>query len=213
MSTPENAGVGRPLRTSGIVLLALAVVAALIGLVTSATGGEQTQASQPSSPAATSPPATQATSPPATEDPTTSPVLPPPPSPPSSAPTTSLDSPPAAPQAPAVPDTGSGTGKGMVGGPPDYRGEARVYNNSTISGLAARAADDLNAAGWTVVEIANYSGGRIPTSTVYYQEGTDQRATAEAIGAHFGIRVEPRFEGIVQASPGVIVIVTNDYGT
>lgn len=98
-------------------------------------------------------------------------------------------------------------------GKADRRGEARVYNNSTIHGLATRAADDLTAAGWAVVEVANYSGGRIPTSTVYYQEGTDQRATAEAIGAEFGMRVEPRFAGIASARPGVIVIVTNDYGT
>ena len=205
MSTPEGTGAGRPLRTSGFVLLGLAVVAALIGLVTIATGGEQTDASQ--LPAATS------TSLPAADEPPTTLVLPTPTSPPSSTPATSLPPLPAAPADDPAAPASPGTDTGVVGGPPDYRGEARVYNNSTISGLASRAADDLNAAGWTVVEVANYSGGRIPTSTVYYQEGTDQRATAEAIGAHFGMRVEPRFDGIANARPGVIVIVTNDYGT
>ncbi|MGH3932866.1 MAG: LytR C-terminal domain-containing protein [Pseudonocardiaceae bacterium] len=212
MSTPEDTGVGRPLRTGGFVLLALAAVAALTGLVVIATGGAQTEASQLPSPTSTSLPA-------ANEPPTTL-VLPTPTSPPGLEPTTSPTPLPAAP-VPAAPDSGddpavspdTGTDTGVVGGVPDYRGEARVYNNSTISGLASRAADDLNAAGWTVVEVANYSGGRIPTSTVYYQEGTDQRATAEAIGAHFGMRVEPRFDGIANARPGVIVIVTNDYGT
>ncbi|MBV8996872.1 MAG: LytR C-terminal domain-containing protein, partial [Pseudonocardiales bacterium] len=91
------------------------------------------------------------------------------------------------------------------------RGEVRVYNNSTIRGLAARAAQDLSAAGWTVVEVGNYPWGIIPTTTVYYQDGTDQRAGAEAIAAEFGMRAEPRFSGIAQASPGIIVIVTNDY--
>jgi hypothetical protein len=93
------------------------------------------------------------------------------------------------------------------------RGEVRVYNNSTIHGLATQAADDLRAAGWSVAEVGNYAGGRIPTTTVYYQEGTDQRAVAEAIGAEFGMRVEPRFPGIADVRPGVIVIITKDYGS
>ena len=46
---------------------------------------------------------------------------------------------------------------------------------------------------------------------MYFQDGTNQRAGAEAIAAEFGMRVEPRFSGIAQASPGIIVIVTNDY--
>ncbi|MGH3930601.1 MAG: LytR C-terminal domain-containing protein [Pseudonocardiaceae bacterium] len=122
-----------------------------------------------------------------------------PPSPTTSAlPTTS------APPTPSEPDSGPPTTSG---------GEVWVYNNSTINGLATRAADDLNAAGWTVVEVANDSGGRIPTTTVYYEEGTDQRATAEAIGTEFGMRVEPRSAAIIDPRPGVIVIVSNDYGS
>ncbi|MGH3795325.1 MAG: LytR C-terminal domain-containing protein [Pseudonocardiaceae bacterium] len=89
----------------------------------------------------------------------------------------------------------------------------RVYNNSTIHGLAARAARDFTAAGWTVVEVGNYAAGVIPTSTVYYQDGTDQLATAQALGAEFSMRVESRFPGIMSAKPGLIAIVTNDYGT
>jgi hypothetical protein len=91
------------------------------------------------------------------------------------------------------------------------RGELRIYNNSTIRGLAARAARDFSAAGWTVVEVGNFARETIPTTTVYYQEGTDQRADAEAIAQQFGMRVEPRFPGISTIGPGVIVIVTSDY--
>ena len=87
----------------------------------------------------------------------------------------------------------------------------RIYNNSTIRDLAVRARDDLTAAGWQVVDIGNYPWGTIPTTTVYYQEGTGQRANAEAIGAKLGMRVLPRFPGIANASPGLIVIVTQDY--
>jgi hypothetical protein len=91
------------------------------------------------------------------------------------------------------------------------RGEVRVYNNSTIRGLAARAAEDFTAAGWTVVEVGNYAQGTIPTTTAYYQEGTDQRDEAEALSAEFGMRLQPRFPGIANAGSGLIVIVTNDY--
>jgi len=104
--------------------------------------------------------------------------------------------------------TGAGQGKGESG---VGRAEVRVYNNSTIRGLAARAAGDLTAQGWTVADVGNYPCGTIPTTTVYYQEGTGQRADAEAIGAEFGMRVMPRFPGIAHASPGLIVIVTKDY--
>lgn len=110
--------------------------------------------------------------------------------------------------APYSPVIGAGQGKGEKG---DSRAEVRVYNDSTIRDLAARAAGDPTAEGWTVVDVENYPWGTIPTTTVYYQEGTDQRADAEAIGAEFGMRVMPRFPGIANASPGLIVIVTKDY--
>ncbi len=106
------------------------------------------------------------------------------------------------------PDAGEPVQAGSKG---DRRGDVRIYNNSTIRGLAARVSGDLSAAGWTVVEVGNFARGMIPTTTVYYQEGTNERADAEAIAAQFGMRVEPRFPGISSAGPGVIVIVTNDY--
>lgn len=87
----------------------------------------------------------------------------------------------------------------------------RVYNNSTIEGLAARAADDFKGAGWTVTEIGAYPYGIIPTSTVYYRPGTPEQAAADALAKEFGLRSEPRFEGIQDATPGLIVIVTRDY--
>jgi hypothetical protein len=110
-----------------------------------------------------------------------------------------------------VPSPPEPAAEAPVSGKSDSRGEVRVYNNSTIRGLAARAARDLSAAGWTVVEVGNYARGTIPTTTAYYQEGTSQRSDAEALGNQFKMRVEPRFSGIANASPGLIVIVTNDY--
>ena len=86
-----------------------------------------------------------------------------------------------------------------------------MYNNSTITGLAARAADDFRSAGWTVNTVDNYASGTIPTSTVYYRPGTGEQAAAQRMGTEFGLRAQPRFTGLADASPGLIVIVTNDY--
>ena len=40
----------------------------------------------------------------------------------------------------------------------------------------------------------------------------DGGPAAKTLAAEFGIHAEPRFEGIKDASPGVLVIVTKDYG-
>jgi len=89
------------------------------------------------------------------------------------------------------------------------RAPLRVYNNSTIKGLGERAAEDFRDAGWEVKSVGNYSQGVIPTSTVYYQAGN--KSAAEALASDFGMRARPRFDGLEQASDGLIVIVTRDY--
>ncbi len=201
--TPNGTGASRRARIAGLALLSLAVIAVLIGVVRATTGGQPSPAA--ATPAATSTPSSAPAipstipyPPTATSNPAAAPIVPP------------LGLPDAAEDAPV------GEGERLNQGPIDQsssRGEVRVYNNSTIRGLAARAADDLTAAGWTVVEVGNYAQGAIPTTTAYYQEGTDQRNYAEALGAEFGMRVEPRFPGIANADSGLIVIVTNDYAS
>lgn len=86
----------------------------------------------------------------------------------------------------------------------------RVYNNSTISGLADDVAGTLRGGGADVQEIGNYSDGNVPTSGVYYGDGAGERAEAERIAGELGIEARPRFEGLGGATPGVIVIVTQD---
>jgi hypothetical protein len=105
---------------------------------------------------------------------------------------------------------GSGSGGSGSGGAEDVRMPLRVYNNSTIPGLAARGAADFESAGWTVTDTGGYNG-LIPVSTVYYREGTAEKDAADFLAQAFGMRAEPRFEGIKDASPGVIVILTRDY--
>ncbi|EHR52984.1 hypothetical protein SacmaDRAFT_4810 [Saccharomonospora marina XMU15] len=193
-------GLSRPVRAAGLGLLAVAVVAAVIGGVTLVVGdddpgetaGEATSQAQPT-PTGASPDSPSQSPAPSSEGESTGKP---------SAPATS-SSPTAAPP-----------GGGDKGGDDEASTRdipVRVYNNSTVHGLASRAGDDLRSAGWKVVETGNYSGGIIPTTTVYYREGTDEKAAATVLASQFGIRAEPRFRGIADSSPGLIVIVTRDY--
>lgn len=198
MTAPES-GSARPGRVAGVALLGVAAVALVIGLITvfggngdgRADGNDEEQPPRPTASSSTtaSPAPSTSSRPPATS---------------SSRPPTSSSAPAPTTSSPR-PSGGDGNGESTKATP------VRVYNNSTIKGLAARAADDLKADGWQVAEVGNYSAGTIPTTTVYYRPGTDEEAAARAIAADFGMRVEERFAGIQDAHDGVIVIVTNDY--
>ncbi|MBN6034942.1 LytR C-terminal domain-containing protein [Amycolatopsis sp. 195334CR] len=198
---------GRPLRLAGLVLIGLALVAAVAGGVTALSGGNGGDTAAPTS---TPPPGDSGSA----QNPPPSEV---PPSPPASSevPPPSSAAPPTPPA--STPPPGEPVPPPAPGGTPEDQAAAkwvtvRVYNNSTIHGLAARAGDDFRAQGWNVAETSNYSGGIIPTTTAYFRPGVaDEETAARALGAAFGMRVEPRFEGIAGSSGGVIVIVTNDY--
>ncbi|GAB2744375.1 LytR C-terminal domain-containing protein [Amycolatopsis magusensis] len=209
---------GRPLRLAGFVLIALALVAAVAGGVVSLNGGNGGDTASPSPTSETPPPGDTGSPqnpPPASPPPGSPEVLPPtqpgPSTPPPGDPNNPQNPPPGQPGQPVPPAPGAGT--------PEEQAAAkwvtvRVYNNSTIHGLAARAGDDFRSQGWVVAETSNYSGGIIPTTTAYFRPGVaDEETAARALGAAFGMRVEPRFEGIAGSSGGVIVIVTNDYGS
>ncbi len=86
--------------------------------------------------------------------------------------------------------------------------QVRVFNNSSVSGLAAKTAQKLEASGWNIAETGNYSEGEIPKTTVYYGNSSSEKQAANAIAAELGVSAEPRFAGIANSSPGVIVIVT-----
>lgn len=85
----------------------------------------------------------------------------------------------------------------------------RVFNNSTVSGLAAQTAATLTSSGWSITETGNYSSGNVPKTTAFYDAGSaSEKRAAQEIATELGIPAEPRFAGISSASPGVIVIVT-----
>lgn len=203
--------VSRPLRLGGFVLLGVAAIAIIIGTASAVTGGEDddrtaadlltpttSQTSETSSPGSESASETTATTSSTSDAGEESSQ------PSSSKPSDAQVSTEVAGSAhPAVPDGKYGDAMKSV--------SVRVYNNSSVTGLASRAADDLRANGWNVVATGNYSDGVVYTTTAYFRTGTNEEAAAQAIGQEFGMRVEPRFEGIADASPGVIVIVTKDY--
>jgi hypothetical protein len=192
--TSADSGSSRPGRVAGVALLGLAAVALIIGLVTVFGGNGDGRADGDE----TRPPRPPATS--------------------SSRPSTSVGPPSTTSTSVSAPPTTTTTTTTTTTAPPgDGNGEPAksvpviVLNNSTIKGLAAKAADDLRADGWQVVATGNYSATNVPTTTVYFRPGTDEEAAARALAAGFGLQVEARIAGIRSQPAGVVVIVTSDY--
>lgn len=88
------------------------------------------------------------------------------------------------------------------------RAEVRVYNISGTEGAAARTADRLKAAGFTVTDVGNLSLPDVAATTVYYTEVEGERVTADAVGRTLGAAVELRLPELSDQPPGVIVVVT-----
>lgn len=191
MTTPPPGN--RSARAAGFLLLGIAAIALVIGVITLFGGSGDNNAGPTPTPSSTT---TSTTPPPSTQPPPTTSVKPPP--------STTTTPPPATTTTVKPPP--------HTAAPPSTHAQpVRIYNNSTIKGLAAQAAKDIRGGGWNVVEVGNYSQGIIATATVYYRPGTPEEAAARELAQTYGLRVEPRFAGIQAASPGVIVIVTNDY--
>jgi len=206
MSSPESPSSSHPARAAGFALLGVALVALVIGVFTLFSGGDgdqtaagtsssQQSAGSASESAPVTPPASSGEQPPATT---------------SAAPPTTTAPAATTTQAPPAGTTGAATPP-PGGQPTAAKPPVRVYNNSTIAGLAAKATEDVKRSGWDVAETGNYSQGQIPTTTVYYRPGTEEEESAKSLAAVMQARVEARFDGIEAAHPGIIVIVTNDY--
>jgi len=199
-------GMSRPMKAAGVALVGVAIIAAVIGGITALGGGNGSNEAGPSgtsptpSGSSSAPPSTSSSASSSTSSSSASPSSPTPPAPSS--------------PAPGQP-TSAGPGQpGQPGGDQQASNKwvtVRVFNNSTIKGLADRAAEDFRGSGWNVNEVSNYSQGIIPTTTAFYRPGTDEEAAAKQLAQEFGIKAEPRFPGIESASPGVIVIVTKEY--
>ena len=184
-------GLSRPMKAAGVALIGIAIVAAVIGGVSALSGNGSNQAGTSTTPGpGTQPPSSPSSPAPSTTPPpsTTSPTPPPPTS--------------TAPASPSAPGGQQASNKWVT---------VRVLNNSLIKGLADRAAEDFRGSGWNVTEVSNYPQGVIETTTAYFRPGTDEEAAAKQLAQEFAIRALPRFDGIKDATPGVIVIVTKEY--
>jgi hypothetical protein len=196
MTSPESASPSRPAKAAGFALLGVAAVALVIGVVSLFGGGSSDDTPPVAEGSSTAPPAS--TSAPASSE---SPASSAPPATTTASPTVPPSTPASSAVVPPPPVTQPGVTKAPV----------RVYNNSTVTGLASKASDEVRANGWEVAETGNYAGGTIPTTTVYYRPGTEEEAAAKELASVLRARVEPRFDGIQSAAAGVILIVTNDY--
>lgn len=181
---------GPPLRALAMVLISLAILFGGIGL---ASLGDSDSESAPPATEPAAAPATSTTVPPAR----------------AAAPTTTV----AAPATTAVRATtttpATTSASSLIGLAPESATPVRVFNNSEIAGLAAQTASLLEDDGFVISETGNYSDGLIATTSVYYGTGAGERETAEAVAEALGVTAQPRFEGIADSSPGVIVIVTS----
>jgi type IV secretory pathway VirB10-like protein len=178
-------------------LLALAGVALLVVGLLALRGGEE------SPPGAAPAPTTTASPPPATTaqpTPTATPTTPPATTPPATTPPATTPRPTAATTTVAPP-------------PPVARAPLTVLNNSTVAGLADRAAAAAERRGWEVAQVGNFAG-RLPATTAYYTPGNaaEERA-ARQLAAEFPqvARVLPRYAGLPPTPAGVVLVVTRDW--
>ncbi|MEZ2190392.1 LytR C-terminal domain-containing protein [Corynebacterium sp. CCM 9204] len=87
-----------------------------------------------------------------------------------------------------------------------------ALNNSTVQGLANRAADRLTGQGWTVGEVGNLAEAYLPASAVYYNPGNPtEEAAAREVGTALGIPAKVRTPELATApTGGVVVVLTGD---
>ncbi|MEE2031016.1 LytR C-terminal domain-containing protein [Rhodococcus chondri] len=185
---------GPPLRAFAMVLISLAILFAGLGLA--GFGGDDDESPIPPTSEAAAAPSTSAAAPsgggvfgnaaspsPATDARTPSPAA-------------------------QSATSGSAPTSALLESAPASAAPVRVFNNSNVAGLAAQTASLLEDEGFTVAETGNYSDGLLAQTAVYYGTGAGERETAMAVADALGVSAQPRFAGIEDSSPGVIVIVT-----
>ena len=175
--------VGGVLALAGIALLVLGLLALRGG------GDDSPPAAAPTSTA----PASPTSSSPSTVAPTTEVTAQP-----TSRPTTVVPPPP-------TPSTAEPSGLA--------RAPLTVLNNSTVAGLADRAAAAAERRGWDVAQVGNFAG-RLPVTTAYFTPGdaASERA-ARQLAVEFPQvgQVLPRYAGLPPTPAGIVLVVTRDW--
>lgn len=83
-----------------------------------------------------------------------------------------------------------------------------VLNNSRRSGLAHHVAAEVQAKGWPLGRVGNFTG-RIAMTTIYYAAGQRPAAAELARVLPQIRRIEPRFAGL--PGSGLTLVVTRDW--
>ncbi len=102
---------------------------------------------------------------------------------------------PAAPETPAAP-------------PADLTRGVQVFNATNTSGLARNAGDRLKTAGFTSVDVGDWTGDDPAASVVYYPAAADV-TTAQQAAATLGITTVT--ESATAAKDGIVVVLADDY--
>lgn len=86
-----------------------------------------------------------------------------------------------------------------------------VLNNTTVQGLAKRAAERFEGGGWTVTRFDNYQNDIVSTCAYYDPAVAGAEAAAQALRRQFPTikRVKERFPEL--PSGPVVVVLTPDY--
>jgi hypothetical protein len=85
-----------------------------------------------------------------------------------------------------------------------------VLNDSRINGLAAHAAGQFRAAGWTVASTGNYKGTDVPETTIFYPAG--DLAAAQRLATTFHVnRVLAATSGMSRTD--LTVVLAHDWRT
>jgi cytoskeletal protein RodZ len=83
-----------------------------------------------------------------------------------------------------------------------------VLNQTTRRGLAAQIAAELQAKGWAVSGVGNFTGV-VPATTVYYPPGAGEQALVLAEDLPTEPRTRPRFGNLSTSS--LTIVVTDSY--
>lgn len=84
----------------------------------------------------------------------------------------------------------------------------QVLNNSTVTGLAGRVAQDVQTAGYQVSLTGNFSAVNLASTTVYYPDDPGAQAQAEKLAASLGgVRTAPRIPALPGPTDSIVVVV------
>jgi hypothetical protein len=113
-------------------------------------------------------------------------------------------------------DTGNGVASTSSAPPAPIRLPVTVLNSTSVTGLAAKIATQLNGQGWTTAGVGAYKGGDVSATTVYYTDGNaDQQQSAQQLVELFPGKVNgpaPRFFDLPAGTPdGLVVVATGDW--